>query len=462
MVLLAMAIFIIFVGTLAQIEKGIWTVVDDYFRTFIAWIEIRTLLFYVYDVPGGFYFPGGWLIAVAMLLNLITAHTVRFTVEARGPRLFLGLLIVLAGAAATWLVITGGFDMEAAGGAASSYGRIGWQLVRAGLSALVLLGGCVLIFKKRAGIVLLHAGVILIIVSELITGTFAVEATMTIAEGETVSFLDRSIEYELAIIDPLPETHDDVVVIPHTLLKKEEGLIQHELLPLDVRVIRYVQNTTAPIALSRNPDLKPDPRVTAGAGLRWRLLERPEGSGVGDLARDAPAAYVSFIDKETGKPLGTYLVSLWFYPNFSGRRLDEPQFIKAGGKTYTIYLRNRRQPLRSGAGHRPYSIRLIDFRHDLYVGTNVPRNYSSDVVVADPDRNVVDRQVRIWMNNPLRYGDRVFYQSSFLDNDAGTVLQVVKNAGWMVPYVSCMIVATGLLAQFGTQLVRFLRRRQSQ
>ena len=96
------------------------------------------------------------------------------------------------------------------------------------------------------------------------------------------------------------------------------------------------------------------------------------------------------------------------------------------------------------------------------MGTNTPRNYSSDVRLVDPAHNV-DRKVHIWMNNPLRYAGETFYQSKF-DVDQGsrlemTGLQVVKNAGWMLPYVACMIVATGMLAHFSIVLVRFLRRR---
>jgi len=73
----------------------------------------------------------------------------------------------------------------------------------------------------------------------------------------------------------------------------------------------------------------------------------------------------------------------------------------------------------------------------------------------------VDRKVKIWMNNPLRYRGETFYQASFLKDDKGTVLQVVDNVGWMIPYVSCMIVAAGMLLHFGNNLFKFLRGRQA-
>ena len=66
-VLLALSAFLVFAGTLAQIDKGIWTVVNDYFRGYVAWIDLQLFFPRAWDVPGGFYFPGGWIIGAALL-----------------------------------------------------------------------------------------------------------------------------------------------------------------------------------------------------------------------------------------------------------------------------------------------------------------------------------------------------------------------------------------------------------
>ena len=62
--------------------------------------------------------------------------------------------------------------------------RILWQLVKATSAALVLLAGCILVFRKRAGIVLLHAGVGLMMVNELVVYSLHTEGIMPLAEGE--------------------------------------------------------------------------------------------------------------------------------------------------------------------------------------------------------------------------------------------------------------------------------------
>src|SRR4051812_22565246 len=42
-VLMALAIIIIFIGTLAQTQKDIWDVMREYFRAWIMWVHVDTL-----------------------------------------------------------------------------------------------------------------------------------------------------------------------------------------------------------------------------------------------------------------------------------------------------------------------------------------------------------------------------------------------------------------------------------
>jgi hypothetical protein len=149
---------------------------------------------------------------------------------------------------------------------------------------------------------------------------------------------------------------------------------------------------------------------------------------------------------------------------FDGRT-GEPfdQNVTVDDKTYTIELRSQRV-------YKPYSLKLYEFRHDIYLGTDTPRNYSSKVRLNDPERQE-DREVTISMNAPLRVyeGDPLLrkcdtlYQSGFLPvaqaGIRGTVLQVVRNPGWLMPYISCVLVAVGMMIHFGINLFSFLQRR---
>jgi ABC-type transport system involved in cytochrome c biogenesis permease subunit len=185
-------------------------------------------------------------------------------------------------------------------------------------------------------------------------------------------------------------------------------------------------------------------------GQQLVAIERPEGNGVDSEQKiDVPSAYIT-LKKKGGATLGTYLVSLWF-PLLT--KPIPPQKIEVDGKPYEVSLRFKRI-------YKPYTITLNRFDHDLYVGTDVPKNFSSHVHLIDPARNE-ERDVEIYMNHPLRHGGETFYQTSFLPGDAGTVLQVVRNPGWLMPYVSCILVALGMLIHFGVHLVGFLRGRFS-
>src|SRR5687768_14894168 len=50
-VLFALSIFLVFAGTLAQIDKDIWDVVGQYFRTAVAWIELPIFFPRSWNVP---------------------------------------------------------------------------------------------------------------------------------------------------------------------------------------------------------------------------------------------------------------------------------------------------------------------------------------------------------------------------------------------------------------------------
>jgi hypothetical protein len=85
------------------------------------------------------------------------------------------------------------------------------------------------------------------------------------------------------------------------------------------------------------------------------------------------------------------------------------------------------------------------------------------VRLIDPELGE-DREVVISMNNPLRYRGETFFQHSFPRDSEngrpiGTTLQVVRNPGWLMPYISCGMVTLGMMIHFGIHLVNFLQRR---
>jgi hypothetical protein len=87
-------------------------------------------------------------------------------------------------------------------------------------------------------------------------------------------------------------------------------------------------------------------------------------------------------------------------------------------------------------------------------------NFSSLVHLKNPAKGE-ERDVLIYMNQPLRYGGKTFYQASFGKGDTLSVLQVVENPGWLLPYISTVLVTLGLLVHFAISLRRGVRRSQA-
>src|SRR5262245_22169093 len=131
--LFALGIFVVLVGTLAQQEANIGQVVRDYFHAWVMWVDVNLLFpkmfmpwMPVLHIPapgfltratGGFITnlntfpaPGGLAIGTLMAINLLAAHGWRFTIQAKGMRLVLGLIVMLIGLAVGVLIIWSGHN----------------------------------------------------------------------------------------------------------------------------------------------------------------------------------------------------------------------------------------------------------------------------------------------------------------------------------------------------------------
>ncbi len=289
--------------------------------------------------------------------------------------------------------------------------------------------------KKKTGIILLHLGVILLLIGQLLTGLFARETQMRIDEGQTAGYSEAPREVELAVIDKSDPKFDQVVAIPEAVLARG-GTIQNPTLPFTLNIRQFMGNTHLAMR-AQAPQARPS-LATAGFGPKIVAEEAPRT--VKDNERDLSSAFVE-VNGVQGS-LGTWLVS---------NAIPDTQPLTVNGRTYELVMRQRRF-------YKQFALTLLDFAHDRYAGTDIPKNFSSRVRLVDLDRNE-NREVLISMNDPLRYRGFTFYQSGFDNNDQTTILQVVKNPAMLLPYIACGLVAAGLLVQFSMHLFGFVRKR---
>ena len=107
-----------------------------------------------------------------------------------------------------------------------------------------------------------------------------------------------------------------------------------------------------------------------------------------------------------------------------------------------------------------FSLKLVEFRHELNPGMMGDASFASSVRVIDKDRNV-DRPAEIAMNKPLTYGGFTFYQSSYGSSPDGkkvSVLTVTSDPGRFLKYLGCLLTCFGVFfVYYGKGLWRFIR-----
>jgi len=361
-VCLACAMVLVFVGTLDQVQIGVYEAQLRYFKSF----------FLYFSLPGSHlkipWFPGGYTLGGILLVNLVAAHVSRF--------------------------------------------KLSW---------------------KKTGILILHSGLILLLVGQLVTSVFEEESQVQLDQGQTKNYSESPYLDELAIIDSSGANTDEVISVPASRLAKGRSIS----LPgagLTLQVNDFYENAAlvGPNQLpSENyPHLRVGPMAVAVPIPRTYKQDE----------RNQPAASVSLM--KNGQQIGSWSLASGF---------PQPIQFRAGPKPFAIVLRPKRY-------YRPFSITLEEFRHDRYAGTEIAKNFSSKVRLIDPSVHE-NREALIFMNHPLRYAGLTFYQAGFGNNDTTTVLQVMKNPSWLVPYISCGMMALGLVIQFGMHLISFVRRR---
>jgi len=290
---------------------------------------------------------------------------------------------------------------------------------------------------RKFGIHLTHAGLIIMLAGGLFTDLFAVESHMRLTNGDTKNYSEDPRKMELAVVDTSNPEYDQVTAIPEAVLRRA-GSIEHKSLPFRIAVRHYYQNSRLKMASEGDSSLKPI--ANKGPGAQVIVESVPRSTGVND--RDVVSAAVEIFAAEGS--LGTWLVS---------DALGAPQTFSAGGHTWQLVMRPARY-------YKPYSVTLQKFTHEKYAGTDIPKNFASTVTLIDPDRSV-NRNVLIYMNHPLRYRGDTYYQAGFERDDRTTILQVVRNPSFLAPYVACIVVAAGLLVQFGYHLFGFARRQRA-
>ena len=269
---------------------------------------------------------------------------------------------------------------------------------------------------KNLGLVITHIGLVMLLVSGFLTLHFSRESFVNLYEGESTNIASDYMNWELVIVS---EEHgkigklsiDEQDLIPGKVISAQ-GLI----LPLKVRS-KYINSHYFDTPF-------------AGRILKEMPLEK-------DYEKNVRALILDWNDDEI-KLQGD----------------DEPSYsLNYKGVDYVLLLRKKQYKL-------PFMIELVDVSRELHPGTDKAKSYQSKVVIHEHD---LARELTISMNKPFRSGLYTAYQASFgIDADAKemTVLAIVKNLDYSLPYIASLICSLGLFIHFGQMfLLQVWRKR---
>jgi cytochrome c-type biogenesis protein CcsB len=111
--------------------------------------------------------------------------------------------------------------------------------------------------------------------------------------------------------------------------------------------------------------------------------------------------------------------------------------VEIGGSKVTISYGAKRIDL-------PFSLHLNRFELERYPGSHSPSSYASEVTLVD-EKNNIQEDRRIFMNNILNYKGYRFFQSSYDTDEKGTILSVNSDYwGTLITYLGYFLLALGM------------------
>jgi len=271
---------------------------------------------------------------------------------------------------------------------------------------------------QNSGLLVIHFGLIIYFFAAFMVFHVSKESNVHLAEGETTNVSTAYQDWELAYWQGDGREHQVTALDTKTF--KSGTHLAFENRDFDLKVKEFYANCDA-----FSDSAKLDPAVLNISGINIltekslnKEREQNVQGGIFELMADGKT-YTLFLFGAEAQATG----------------------ITIAGHHYYFILRHKHYPL-------PFSIRLDHFKAEFHPGTEMAKAYESLVTIKT---GTLERQVRIYMNNPLRYKDYTVYQASY-DNDSSgkqySTLAVVKNYARVLPYIACLFVFFGLALHF--------------
>ena len=395
--LLAFAIVLVFVGTIAQADEGLYIAQQHYFR---QWLVIGAHLF-GRQIP--VLLPGGYLIGTLLLVNLVTAHIYRFQMTPKKIGIQLahaGVILLLVGQLATDMLARE-MQMHFAEGEKLSYSDSEGQF-----ELIFISGDEVTAIPNR----LLNAG------DELKIDSLPFIISMKSA------WKNSDVNFRAPMLQNAPPLTTNGIAANFDFKKAD-----------DVKAMDQRNIPTVVLEFS----------TPAGSLGTWIASDWTGDSSLVEAVRNSYA------------PMGADLAQ-----KIAGE-LVAPQTIEADGKKFTFSLRPMRvyHPFSLTllkATHTVYPGTDIpkDFRSRVLLN-NPTTGEKREVEIS------MNHPLRYGGYTYYQYQMDAGQTAQMAGRTPTSVLQVVRNPSWLTPYIGCAMVGLGLMIQFMYHLVGFVSKRKT-
>lgn len=283
-------------------------------------------------------------------------------------------------------------------------------------------------WQSQGGIITTHLAMLLLLIGGGVTWLQSQEGYISIVEGESTKAMQDYYRRELVLWrDKTPIAH-----WPEEQLSKGATLILPEL------------NTTLMIddfcshCEAVSPGDLPDNSKGLSRELRLVTANAPKEK------EENKAGLTFTLQGEDEQLAGTYIATELLPSQMPSFEID--------GHEYILELTRERTTL-------PFTLKLKEFEKIRYPGSSEAKEYQSLVIVNSEESDAMEYLIA--MNEPLRIDGYTLYQSSFIrypDGAEASVLTVVKNDAWLMPYLATFLLAVGLLWHM---LIRYQRKKRA-
>ena len=362
-VILTFLLLLTFLGTLEQVDHGLFAVQERYFNS----LFLVHSFFGVLPVP----LPGAYLLLVLLFINLVCGAIIR--------------------ASKSW---------------------------------------------RRPGMLIAHSGILLLLLGSFVTYRYSINGNMRLYEGEASSEFESYTGWVLEIVSANAPAGAEALIIPESdfaAMEPDETRTFHSgHLPFELEISGYAKNTRVdPVSGSHS--------MIAVDGFYLVTMPRAPAE-----EQNIAGAYVAVVENESGK---RHEGIIWAMET-------HPYTVEIDGVDWAFLLRRPRWTV-------PFTIVLDKFTMETHPGTSLPKVFLSDVTKLEGKSQ---EQIKIEMNEPLRYKGYTFFQASWGPSDARpgdrlfSVFAVVRNPADKWPLYACIVITGGLLVHICQKLLLYLRR----